>query len=89
MSDKYNIGSGPIQDEYAQVMKDLARFIDHVLNGDEEPKQTGFILMVFPYKAGEGFCNYMSNANRDDVKVLLKEQLSYFEGMSDKQSGTA
>ena len=88
MSDDYNLGSGPVQDEYAAKMKDLARAIDYLFNGDG-PKETGFILMVFPYEAGKGRCNYMSNANRDDVKVLLKEQLSYFEGMSDKQSGTS
>lgn len=29
------------------------------------------------------YCNYISNAVRDDVVVLLKEQLARFEGSPD------
>jgi hypothetical protein len=39
--------------------------------------------MVFPFSAdadGAHRCNYISNASREDVVVLLKEQLARFEG---------
>jgi hypothetical protein len=53
------------------------------------PRETGFILMVFPFDGEPGRCNYLSNAERGDVVVLLKEQLAYLEGHPDTQSGNA
>jgi hypothetical protein len=37
---------------------------------------------VFPFDetGGSGRCNYVSNANRDDVVMMLKEQIRRFEG---------
>lgn len=82
---EHTLGSGPIDPEYLEMMKDLARLIDYGFNGDAKPKKTGFILLVFPFNEG-GRCNYLSNADRADVVTMLKEQLSYFEGMSDKHA---
>ena len=84
------IGTGPIDPEYVEVMTALARGIDRILNGESsnEPKQTGFILMVFPLNGHEGRCNYMSNGKREDVVVLLREQLNRFEGYA-AQKGRA
>ena len=73
------LGDGPVQSDYLAMMKDVARFIDDLFNGAGE-KKTGFILMAFPLNDHEGRCNYMSNASREDVVVLLKEQLARFEG---------
>jgi hypothetical protein len=36
--------------------------------------------MVFPFDSFDGRANYISNARREDVIVLLKEQLARFEG---------
>jgi hypothetical protein len=36
--------------------------------------------MMFDIGSGPGRCNYIANVDRDDVVVLLKEQLAYFEG---------
>jgi hypothetical protein len=36
--------------------------------------------MVFNFGDGPGRANYISNANRDDVVTLLKEQIKRFEG---------
>jgi len=82
-SKKNTIGDGPVQQEYVEKMRTLARGIDHHFNGTLLPggtKKVGFILMVFPFgDADEGRCNYMSNAERSDVVRMLKEQIKRFE----------
>lgn len=80
----HTLGDAPIEPAYAETMNKLAHALDVVLNGPEGPpypKETGFILLVFPFAGHEGRCNYISNADRKDVVVLLKEQLARFEGM--------
>jgi hypothetical protein len=76
------LGDGPIEARYVDQMRQLAQAIDEYLNANR-PKQTGFILMVFPFEGYEGRCNYISNAQREDVIVLLKEQLARFSGQPD------
>jgi len=79
------IGDAPVERQYVESMKQVARMIDAVFNegatGDE--RTTGFILMVFPFEGHEGRCNYMSNAERKDVVTMLKEQIKRFEGQPD------
>lgn len=85
------IGTAPIEEAYRQQMNELAAFIDEIFNGkgavlmDQGKKKVGFCLMVFPFDSGPGRCNYISNANRDDIKVLLREQLAKFEGSPDQE----
>jgi hypothetical protein len=83
LSDK-TLGDGPIEAQYVQQMNDLAHMLDELFNGEARgaERQTGFILMVFPFGSNDGRCNYISNgADRKDVCVLLREQLARFEGM--------
>jgi len=85
------LGDGPVQRKYKQQMERVARMIDTMFNGKKRPKEVGFILMVFPFEGagdGEHRANYMSNADRQDVVVLLKEQLARFEGQPEMK-GTA
>lgn len=84
----HTLGDAPVEKQYAETMRGLAQGVDRILNGASGPKKNGFILMVFPFEGHEGRCNYMSNALRDDVVVLLKEQLARFQGMPDAR-GTA
>lgn len=78
---KHNtLGDAPIEPHLLEVMSALAHVIDEILNGEETPKPNGFLLMVFPFEGFDGRCNYISNADRRDVVVLLKEQLARFEG---------
>ena len=79
------LGDAPIQPEYREMANDLAKAIDVFFNGGKlggegGPKKTGFVLLVFPFNDTEGRCNYISNAARADVIVMLKEQLARFEG---------
>jgi len=84
------IGDAPVAAEYHGKMEFLARQIDHLFNGDLRGKDrtAGFVLLVFPFGDNGGRCNYMSNADRADVVIMLKEQIARFEGQPE-QTGTA
>lgn len=84
------LGDAPIEAKHHLQMNVLADAIDDVLNGDLRGKdrKVGFLLMVFPFSGSDGRANYISNAERADVVVMLKEQLARFEGQPE-QSGTA
>ena len=76
------LGDAPIEPKLHEVMNDLAQLVDMALNGEAPTKQrkNGFILMCFPFDGHDGRYNYNRNDNREDVVVLLKEQLKRFEG---------
>jgi hypothetical protein len=78
----HTLGDAPIEEQYRDKMQQLARAIDDFFNegatGDD--RKTGFCLMVFPFADFDGRANYVSNANRDDIVILLKEQLARFQG---------
>jgi 5-carboxymethyl-2-hydroxymuconate isomerase len=76
------LGDAPIEPRYVAQMKALAKTIDQFLNGDGE-KKTGFIVMMFPLNTHDGRANYISNAKREDVVIMLKEQIKRFEGQPD------
>lgn len=83
------LGDAPITEEYREKMNHLAGVLDEFFNGEKRghDRGVGFILMVFPFGEG-GRCNYISNANRRDVVIMLKEQLKRFEGQPELK-GTA
>jgi hypothetical protein len=89
MSD-HQLGDAPIEQAYREKMNQLAHALDSVLNdgatGDD--RKTGFCLMVFPFADFDGRANYISNAKREDIVVLLKEQLARFQGQPEMK-GTA
>ena len=64
-------------------MQKLAAGIDEILNGSG-PRTNGFVLLAFPFDAKSGArVNYVSNAERADIVVSLKEILARFEGQSE------
>lgn len=76
------LGDAPIEPEYLEKMNVLAGAIDRLFNLDKKgaDREVGFCLMIFNFGEGAGRANYISNANREDVIVLLKEQLARFQG---------
>lgn len=79
------IGDAPIQGETRNQMQAFADVLDDMLNGDKHgpDRKWGFCLLVFPFgdnPTGQHRANYISNARREDIVVLLKEQLARFEG---------
>jgi hypothetical protein len=84
------LGDAPIEEQFHDLMNGLAHGIDKMFNGEATgtDRQVGFVLMAFNFGDGPGRCNYISNADRSDVVILLKEQLARFEGQPDI-TGTA
>jgi hypothetical protein len=77
------LGDAPIEQAYSQQMRTVALALDRVFNGNKrgDERDTGFVLLVFPFGSENGRCNYISNgADRGDVMKLLKEQIQHFEG---------
>ncbi len=73
---------GPIEAKYRQQMNGLAEALDELFNGERcrpEDRKTGFFLTVFPF--GEpGRFNYISNADKIDVRAMLKDIIARIEG---------
>ena len=70
-----------IQSEARQAMRELAKFIDSAMNGDERPRKFGFILLTAEFgKITGGRVNYISNGSRDDMISMLREYLARVEG---------
>lgn len=78
------LGDAPIQQKYHDLMNAVAGGLDDVLNGGAKgaTRETGFVLLVFPFGNAEGSrCNFISNgADRKDVVALMKEMIARFEG---------
>jgi hypothetical protein len=83
------LGDAAIQPEFREKMNALAGALDEVFNGAAKGKdrRNGFVLIVFPFQeaekvqaGGTGRTNYISNAKRADVVIMLKEQIKRFEG---------
>lgn len=85
----HQIGDRPIEDGLRETMVNIMRGLDEIFNqglsGDE--KNVGIVMLLFPYGANDGRCNYISNgARREDIVTLFKEQIARFEGMPEVKS---
>lgn len=94
MTNENKLGDAPIQSEFNHRMNNLAHFLDEMFNdnAEGEARKTGFILIVFPFeqaesakRGGTGRANYISNAKRSDVVIMLKEQIKRFEGQPEME----
>lgn len=82
----HQLGDAPIEPEYRAKMVALANGINEIFNGDKkgDERETGFVLLVFPFGEKAGRCNYISNgAAREDIVTMFKEQIKRFEGQPD------
>lgn len=82
------LGDAPIQQEYIDMMNNIAKGLDKVFNGDAKghDRKTGFVLLVFPFGDADAKdrCNFISNgADRRDIVTLMKEMIARFEGQPD------
>lgn len=79
---RQQLGDEPIDPAYVQMMNQVAQGLNSFFNKDLPPqaRETGFVLLVFPFGEREGRCNYISNgADRRDVVKLMREQIKRFE----------
>jgi len=72
---------GPIDPALHDLMNALAKTLDEVFNGIDCPaseKKIGFFLTTFNF-GEEGRFNYISNADKLDVRTMLKDILARIE----------
>jgi hypothetical protein len=73
--------SEPIDPKFWGQMKAIAEVLDEAFNDPDRPKQTAFVLLIAPFDGPEGArTNYISNAARKDIVVMMKEVIARFEG---------
>lgn len=85
------LGDAPIETRYREQMQRLAELLDEFLNGKKRgaARDTGFVLLVFPFGEDTGRCNFISNgADRGDIVTLFREMIARFEGQPE-MSGRA
>lgn len=73
----------PIQSDFYQLMNKLAPALDNMFNGDapKADRKVGFALLVFPFgDTAGGRVNYISNAERTEMLVAMKEFIARAEG---------
>lgn len=66
---------GPIEPEFHALMNHLAKALDDMFNGEgcpPEKKRVGFFLTTFRFDEPGRF-NYISNADKLDVRAMLKD----------------
>lgn len=89
---KHQLGDGPIEPEYHELMNELAGSLDDLFNPLRHmtgKRKTGFVLLTFNYGSSDGRCNFISNgANREDIVILFKEMIARFQGQPE-MSGRA
>ena len=81
------LGDKPIQPELREMMNELAVRLDNLFNENLKNRKNGFCLMVFPLGNNpQRRANYISNCKREDIIILLREQLARFEGQPEIRS---
>jgi hypothetical protein len=69
----------------AAFLQTVAGGLDAIFNGDVRPKKHGFVLLVFPFDGPPNArSNYVSNCDRKDIVVALKEIVARFEGQPEQ-----
>jgi hypothetical protein len=67
------------------LMQGIASALDTGLNGSARPKRVAFVVLTANFGDFEGGrVNYVSNAERADIIVMLKELLARWEGRYDE-----
>lgn len=64
----------PIEDAHRELMNEVAGLLDKVFAG------YGWTLLVFDFHRHDGRMNYISNAQRADMLVAMKEFIARNEG---------
>lgn len=92
MKAPHTLGDAPIASKHRDDMNKIAGTLDWIFNGDARgsERETGFVLLVFPFGSEPGRCNFISNgADRADLAVLFREMAARFEGMPEVKGGRA
>jgi hypothetical protein len=82
---------GPIQQKYKDQLRAIAKTLDEFLNGpDPAPRKLGFAVLMFEIgdNSDKAKVNYISNCQREDMLVAMKEFIARAEGMDPPISKT-
>lgn len=70
-----------IDPKYIEVMNKVAELLDGIFNKKGQPKTTAFCLLITPFGEVDGNrVNYIGNASREDMIVMMKEYIARHEG---------
>jgi hypothetical protein len=73
-------------EEQMEMIGELANFIDEFYNGDEEPKQIGFVLLVSEFgETDTRKVQFVSNADPLSMVGILKEWIVNIEAQLDNK----
>lgn len=75
----------PVEERYKEDLRKLGRAIDSAINPNGK-KINGFVLLMFGLGDLKTRMNYLSNGEREDVIVALKEFIAQAEGRVNKPS---
>ena len=87
-SPSQRLGDAPVDQAYHDKMTAVVGALDEWFNGNIRgpDRQTGFVLLVFPFNDHTGRCNFMSNgADRRDIVTMFKEMIARFEGQPETE----
>ena len=86
---RHQLGDAPVDPRSEDLLRALGRGLDEMLNPNPDEKEWAFVVILTRFDETEGRANYLSNASRDDVVVMLREQLARFEGQAEPPTGHA
>lgn len=90
---RHRLGDAPIEADNIEQLEDLARVIDHGLNGLARgaDRPNGFVLLVFPFGSHDGArCNIISNgADPANLVSLFRGMAKRIESMPEVKPGKA
>jgi hypothetical protein len=74
----------PIESAHRAMLRDLAEKLDDIFNGHLPERRHGFVLLMFEFgeKTGDPAfrrINYISNADRKDMLIAMREWLENAE----------
>lgn len=77
-----------LSDLHTRRMNVVAHMLDDIFNGKSPSKRICFTLLITEFDDRANRVNYISNGERADVVMMLKQILSRFEAQP-RQSGRA
>lgn len=78
----------PVDPKYRELLNATAKGLDDIFNGEEKPRRIGFALFIFEFgKVEGGRVNYVSNAERAEMLVAVREWLARAEGRVVEEPG--
>jgi hypothetical protein len=75
--------NAPIEPQFVEEMNKIAAALDQIFNGNLKvhDRKVCFTLLIAKF-GEESRCNYISNGERKDIIVMMKETIARVEGQA-------